>query len=628
MLLLRSFPALAVAGLLLASAAAADKPTEAAVLERLRKDLFFLASPECEGRGIETKGINKAADYIAERFKEAGLKPAGKDGSYFQPFTIPAGVKLVGTPKFSLIESDGGTRTLQAGTDFTALGFSSTGRVAAGLVFVGYGLTVPELKYDDYAGIDAAGKVVVLLRRMPRPTVRGDDRFDKSVPAPEDSPLVALQGKIDNAVAHKAAAVVVLNDGGLAGSRDPLDPFTRHALGTTPAPIPVLQLKRGVFESLLPPGPVKSLADIETLIDKDLKPRSFVVPGRVASLELTVDRTEYQVKNIVGVLDGSGPLADETVVIGAHYDHIGYGDFGSLGGPAAKGRIHLGADDNASGTATLIELARRYGALKDRSGRRLLFIAFSGEERGLLGSIHYCKRPLFPLEKTVAMINLDMVGRATPVPVDWLGLWGKKDRLVVYGTGTAEGFDQLVDSAGRRVEFRLTKIAAGTGPSDHDTFYRKKVPVLFLYTGTHPEYHRPTDVPEKINLPGLSKVADFVQVLVEELTHGPRPQYRVTRDAWTDPTEVRVARPQGPKLGVLPDYAYEGDGLRLEGVTPGGAAEKAGLQAGDVIVEIGGKPVKNISGYMTAMSGQKSGTPVEIVILRKEQKMTLKVTPE
>ncbi len=347
-----------------------------------------------------------------------------------------------------------------------------------------------------------------------------------------------------------------------------------------------------------------------------------------------MEKNVFKTKNVVGVLEGSGPLADETVVMGAHYDHVGYGMFGSLGGTSARGKIHYGADDNGSGTTTLLELARRYGAMKNRQGRRLVFIAFSGEELGLYGSIHYCKEPLFPLEKTAAMINMDMVGRAKQVQSDWLGVMPYKDRLVVYGTGTAEGFAKLVDEAGAKSQFRLRTLATGTGPSDHDSFYRKHVPVLFLYTGTHNEYHRPTDIPEKINVPGMKKVADFVQLLADNLAAvEARPKFQTTKDPWIDPTEPRSpgeprVRPQA-RLGIRPgNYESEEGGVLVDGVTPGGAAEKGGVKDGDVIIEIGGKQVKNIGTYMTAMGAQKPGTQVEIVVTRKGKKLTLKVTPE
>jgi len=626
----RLFPAI-LAGLLIAfstSTAPAQKPYDDPVLERMRKDIFFLAGPECEGRGVETKGIEKAAEYVVDAFKQAGLKPAMKDGSYFQPFTITVGVKLDKPTTLTLSGPGDVTKELTLGTDFNPMGFSPNSKANANLVFVGYGITAPKLKYDDYEGIDAAGKIVVMLRRIPRYGEKGEKRFDTNSPSPDESEFAPFASKIENAVAHKAAGIIMVNDTSAAGMRDPIPQFLNHAMGTEPAPFPVLFVKREVLDPLVANGPIRTVADIETLIDKDLKPRSFEIKGWKADAVVTVKRTEFACKNIVGVLEGAGPLADETVVIGAHYDHVGYGTFASLGGKSAEGKIHYGADDNASGTTGLIELARRFGAIKDRQGRRIVFIAFSAEERGLFGSQHYCKNPLFPLDKTAAMINMDMIGRTKPVPTDWLGVYEKKDRLIVYGTGTSERFDKLVDLANEKSDFRLTKLAAGSGPSDHDSFYRKKVPVLFLYTGTHGEYHRPTDVPEKINVPGMKKVVDFVQILADDMTTSDKPKYLVTKDPWRDPTETRAARPMGPKLGVLPDYNYEGEGMRLEGVSPGGAAEKGGLKDGDVIVEIGGKPVKNVGGYMTAMSAQKAGSSVEVIVLRNEKRVPLKVTPE
>jgi hypothetical protein len=615
----------------LATPVTAQKPFDDPILERMRKDIFFLASPECEGRGIDTKGIDKAADYIADAFKQAGLKPAMKDGSYFQPFTVTTSVKLAQPTKAALTGPGDKTKELKLGTDFNPMGFTPTSKAKGELVFVGYGITAPELKYDDYEGIDVTGKIVVMIRRTPRYGERGDQRFDKSAATADESKYAPFVAKIENAAAHKAAGVVIVNDVSSAALRDPLFQFGNHSQGTTPAPFPVLYAKREVVEAMIAHGPIKSLADIETLIDKDLKPRSFEIPGWKIDAEVTVNRTEYKVKNVVGVLDGAGPLADETVVIGAHYDHVGYGTFGSLGGLAARGKIHYGADDNASGTTGLIELARRYGAQKDRQGRRIVFIAFSAEESGLYGSAHYCKQPLFPLEKTAAMINMDMIGRVAPVRADWLGVWDKKDRLVVYGTGTADTFAQLVEDANAKTDFKLSTLATGTGPSDHASFYEKKVPVLFLFTGTHNEYHRPTDVPEKINVPGMRKVADYAQALADELTAvQTKPKYQVTRDPWYDPTDPRTTpRAMGPRLGIRPgNYESEDGGVLVEGVTPGGAAEKGGVKDGDIIIEIGGKPVKNIGTYMTAMSSQKAGTAVEVVVLRKGNKMTLKLTPE
>jgi hypothetical protein len=613
---------------LLPASTLAQAPYQDPILERMRKDIFFLAGPECEGRGIDTKGIDKAADYIAETFKAAGLKPAGPDGSYFQPFTFVASAKAGPVQTFT-ITGKGETLILADGGRYSPMGFSPASKASGGLVFAGYGITAPNLKYDDYAGLDVAGKVVIVLRKTPRPEKLADGRFDTTTPAGEESPHAALAAKIENAAAHKAAAVVFVTDAATAARQDDLFRFAEHAVGTAPAPFPVLHLKREVLDDLLRKSADTSLTDVEQAIDRDLKPRSVELTGFKADIEVTVSRVEYKVKNVVGYVDGSGPLAGETIVLGAHYDHLGYGQYGSMGGAAARGKVHYGADDNASGTTGLLELARRYGAQKDRQGRRLVFAAFTAEERGLYGSIHYCKNPPFPLETTVAMLNMDMIGRAKPVPSDWLGLAPKQDRLLVYGTGSGDTLEALVDEVGGRHELKISKLAAGTGPSDHDSFYRKKIPVLFFYTGTHDEYHQPTDVPEKINVPGMRKVADLVQDLTDRLASTAAvPKYQVTRDPWTDPTNPRqMARPTGPRLGVRIDYAYEG-GVLLEGVTPGGAAEKAGLKEGDVITEIAGKPVANVGAYMAAMAGQKAGQPVEVTVSRKGQKLTLKVTPQ
>lgn len=610
--------------LALASSASAQKPFEDPVLERMRKDIFFLASQECEGRGVDTKGIDKAADHIVEVFKNAGLKPAMKDGTYFQPFKVVMSAKLGKPTSLELAGPNDTAKELKLGTDYNPMGFSPTSQANAELVFAGYGISAPELKYDDYAGLNVEGKFVVVLRRTPRYNEKGDKRFDTTVADMEDSNHAAFATKIEVAQKMKAAGVIVVNDSTAAGTNDPIASYQQHSTGTTPAKFPVMFIKRSVLDELLATGPWKSLKDLETAINTDLKPRSFAITGWKAKAEVTVDRKEVQVKNVVGVLEGAGPLKDETVVIGAHYDHVGYGNFGSAGGPSAKGKLHYGADDNASGTTGLLELARRYGAIKNRQGRRIVFIAFTAEELGLYGSIHYCKEPLFPLEKTVAMINMDMIGRTKPVPVDWLGLFGKKDRLVVYGTGTGTGFDQLVEDAAKKVEFKLSKITSGTGPSDHDSFYRKKIPVLFLYTGTHGEYHKPTDIPEKIDVPGMKKAADFAEFLANDLTtRESPPKYFVVRDPWTDPTDPQPPR-KGPRLGILPSYAFEGQGVLLEGVSPGGVAEKAGLKEGDIIVEIAGKATPNVGAYMTAMGAQKLGTDVEIVVERKGKKLTLK----
>jgi hypothetical protein len=352
-----------------------------------------------------------------------------------------------------------------------------------------------------------------------------------------------------------------------------------------------------------------SLKEIETAIDSDFKPRSGPLKGWTANVETHVARPMIPVKNVIAVLEGHGPLAKEIVVVGAHYDHLGYGGPGSL----AKGSkaIHHGADDNASGTTSVMELARRFAERKDRQGRKLVFMTFSAEERGLLGSRFYCKEPLFPLADTVAMVNIDMVGRLP-----------KNDKLIVQGLDTSKSFEPLVEKL-NKPGFTFSKTKGGNGPSDHSSFYDKKIPVLFFWTGTHSDYHRPTDTAERINLDGMKKIVDYVDTVVAELASVPdRPQYIAVKGG------AAVGAPKGPRLGVTPNYESEKDGVLIDGVSGGGAAETAGLKAGDRIVEIAGKTVSSVETYMVIMSQQKVGQAIEISIIRGEKKLSMKITPQ
>ena len=623
---------------LVAGFAPAVEPDPA--IERLRKDIFFLAGEECEGRGVETQGILKAGEYVADVFRTAGLKPAGVNGTYFQPFEI-AGSTRLGTPNtLKLAGPDGQGFDLKYGTDFTTTGMSGSGKAAAGLAFVGYGISADKLKYDDYAGLDVRGKYLVMLRRTPRAENK-DKPFD---PDPASNHQ-ALGTKLQLAAKHGAAGVIFVNDATYGRGDDVLMDYSYR--GATPVEVPVFHVKREALRKVLAAAG-KDLAQIEKGIDTDLSPRSFTLAGWMAEGEAAITKVIIPARNVVAVAEGAGPLADETIVIGAHYDHLGKGEVGSLAGKDAKGKVHYGADDNASGTTGLLELARRFGAMKDRIGRRIVFIAFSGEERGLFGSIHYCKSPSFPLDKTVFMLNMDMIGRVTEVddvpPMSPASAaagtaaganppkpFARKDRVVVYGTGTGEGIDDLVTQTNKKFDFKILRIPGGTGPSDHDSFYRKKVPVLFFFTGTHRDYHRPTDTPDRINLAGMKKVVDMAESLAAHFAaQTDRPKYLVTKGGWEDPTQERpkVSRPAMPRLGIMPgNYEAMEGGVLVEDLTPGGAAEKAGLKAKDVVVEIAGKPVKNINEYMAVMAGQKPGHPIDVVVIRQDKKLTIKVTP-
>lgn len=612
--------AVMIAGLLLVFVGRAwsDALTNAAVEARMLEDLKYLASDECEGRGVLTQGLEKAAEFIANRFKEAGLKPANGD-SYFQPFEISTGSRLVGgetANRLKLKGPLGQVITLDLGRHFTVLGFGQSGAVNAPVVFAGYGVTAPEHQYDDFEGLDVAGKVVIVLRGVPRAS------------SPEAAVFPANDGQINrharmdskasNAEVHKAAAVIFVNDNATAAeNKDALRTFNETAMNFDPIGIPVVHVRRWLINAMIRSQTGQDLSALEKAIDRDLKPNSFALDGWTAELETKIEKSNRVVKNVIGVAEGSGPLADETVVIGAHYDHLGRGERGSLAFGSRD--IHYGADDNASGTTTLIELARRFGAQTDRKGRRIVFIAFTAEEKGLLGSRHYTNKPLFPLEKTVAMINLDMVGRL------------REDKVQIFGVGTSKDFGPMLDQLNGKHKFNMNK-SLGTqlagGSSDHESFNRKNIPTLFFFTGNHPQYHRPTDTWDLINVEGMRRIAELVEDITNILAATEkRPEYvRVTAPAG-GPGRVTA---RGPRLGIMPAYSEDDsqEGLLLDGVSPGGPAEKAGLKAGDRITEINGKPIKNIQNYMTVMGGFKAGDKIELTVIREGKPVKITVVPE
>jgi Peptidase family M28/PDZ domain len=580
-----------------------------AVEARMRQDITFLASDQCEGRGPGTKGIDLAAKHIAAAFKQAGLKPGGADGSYYQPFTVPGDAELSKPNHLRLRGPLGQEIELRQRIDFEVMGLSGSGKVSAPIVFVGYGIVAPKSNYDDFKMLDVAGKVVVLLRHTPR-------WQSKFVPFEGKDQHAALITKEALAETNKAAAVLLVNDTTELPAGDRLMSFG-YVAGAGSGKIPALQVRRSVFDAVLQSSLGADLGQVESAIDRDLQPRAAVLSGWTADLRTTVLRKNIAVKNIIGVLEGSGPLARETIVIGAHYDHLGYGGRSSRSKTPQKKEIHHGADDNASGSTALMELARRFGAISNRQGRRLVFIAFSAEEMGLLGSQYYCtKAPVFPLAETAAMVNLDMVGRLRTDPKT------EKDKLLVEGVGTAKTFARLID--GLNPGFELSK-SDGISPfSDHESFYRQKIPVVFFWTGNHADYHRPTDTADKINIPGMVRITGLTEKVIGQLA--------ITRER---PEYVKVASkfnpgPTGkiPRLGIVPNYESDKEGVTIDGVTDGGPAAKAGLKTGDRIVNLAGKPVTNLNTYMVLMGQQRRGEPMEIGILRDGKKLTLKIVPQ
>lgn len=592
----------------------ADQTSELATVARMRADLTFLASEACEGRGPGTAGIDKAADYIANAFKSAGLKGPMLNDTYFQPFFVRGAATLGPNSSVNLIGPDGESKKLKPEKDFQAFGLSGAGAANGPIVFVGYGISSAEHPtYDDYHGISVEGKVVLMIRRTPRFESESQPFADEQT----KQRLAGLQTKVSNAEKHKAAAVIMVND---ASEKDDALMELGYTAGE-PANIPVVQIKRSFADAMLRAALKKSLAEIEEAIDKDLSSASAPLKDWSAEINVSIERKQLPVKNVIGVLEGSGPLAKETVVIGAHYDHLGYGGRGSGSLDAGSKSIHFGADDNGSGTTALIELARRFGAEKNRQGRRLVFIAFSGEELNLLGSKYYVEHPLFPLDSTVAMINMDMVGRLVPDATTGKG------KLEVGGTGSAKEFDALIDKLNAKHDFAIKKNKSGVGPSDHTSFYLKGVPVYFLFTGLHKQYHRPADTVDLINFAGMKKITDLSEDMARVLATEPtRPEYvkGVGSMFMGGSGGSRV-----PRLGFMPgDYDDDSNGINVASVNKGGPGEKGGLKDGDKIIAVAGEPVKNMTVYMTVMGKQKRNHPVEITVERKGEKIKLTVTPQ
>jgi len=587
-----------------------------AVLERLRQAVTWLAAPEREGRGPGTPGIDAAADWIAAQFAEIGLAAPGA-GEAFQPFAMTLDAKL-GPASANTLElvgpptADGGATVvpLVLGRDFTPLAAGGSGRFELPLVFAGYGITAPAEHYDDYAplaeGGVAKGAALVLLRQEPQ---KNDPHgaFEGN----QTSQHAALARKVANASEHEAGGVVFCDD---SAETDSLMPFTRAGEGSDRRTIPVLHLRRAVLDDVVTRSLGRDLATIQKGIDDTLTPASAALAGWRIRGRVAIERVETQGRNVMAVIPGRGaPAADdhaaidprETVVLGAHYDHLGFGGVNS----AAPGvhAVHHGADDNASGTALLVEVARRLVA-RGPLPRTVLLVGFSGEERGLLGSAHYVANPAVPIADTVAMVNLDMVGRLDA------------EKLIVHGTGTSAGFDELVDRLAAAAGLTTAKEPGGFGPSDHSSFYAKKVPVLHLFTGSHADYHRPTDTADKINYDGMVRLAGLVTDVVAELASGPRPDYR-------EVASTMFARGGGdrPYFGSIPDFGKPGGGYAISGVAKDSPAANGGLQGGDVIVRLGESAITGLDDFDSALRKHKGGERVPVVVRRGGADVTLEV---
>ena len=606
-----------------------------AIEQRLAASAKYLASDELEGRGIATAGIDKAADYLATQFTEMGLDTKRYQGTPFHTFHMGTRHEIGPTNSLVLNFSKGQPQELLPKVDFTPLSLSGSGKFDLPVSFVGYGITAPKLNYDDYQGIDVTGQAVIVLRNEPR-------KNDAESPFEGDQPseFAFISHKVTNAIQHGAAAVLLVTDhASLTATAQPgtpeSDPLLDFQAKSTAGnrQIPVMHCRRSAVEPLLQAAGKTTLAALESAIDGDLKPRSAVLTGCRAVGETSVVRKGKPLKNVVAVLPGSGSQAEETIILGAHYDHLGLGGMGSLAFLMKK-EIHNGADDNGSGTAVLIEAARQL-ALRNAVkplGRRVVFIAFTAEESGLIGSERYVRDPLFPLNQTVAMLNMDMVGRL------------RQERLTVYGTGTAAEFDPLVDRLGTKHAFAIIKKPGGYGPSDHASFYQRGIPVLHFFTGLHKQYHRPEDDSDLLNIPGMARISELVVEAVEELAVAKqRPTlkkisggddidglFESLLGGETEPGAAPGKQGEGqPFLGIstaAQPVKTEVPGYLVDKVRPGGPAATAGLRAGDLILKVGGDAIRNPDDLLTTMKKLKVGQKVTLQIQRSGVDLELEAT--
>ena len=537
----------------------------------------YLADDRLEGRETGSQGAWCAGEYIAGAFRRLGLAPAGSNQRFFHPFSVRKGVRL-GAGNALRIAG----RAYQIGPEWVPLGFSASGLAEGALAYGGHGLRgdsgahgEAEEAGDAYARMDISGKIVVVEWGDPDAphgmSLRGDSHF-----------------KAMEAFGRGAAALLALAPEGMR-LPDPSDE-TRAALS-----MPVLMIAGEAAEAV----------------------RKAAQEGHAADLAVDIAPEIAEARNVAALLPGADPdHAREYVIVGAHYDHLGFGGDGSLA-PDAR-TVHNGADDNASGVAATIEIARRL-AEGPPLARGVLFLAFTGEEKGLWGSARFVAEPTVPLDEATAMLNFDMVGRM-------------QDRsLTIFGTGTAEEWGDVLEAthADMSAPLALARVADGYGPSDHSSFYAEGIPVLHFFTNTHEDYHRPSDDWEKVNGEGIDLTVELATGVVRRLAGSEAA--RLTAVAQARPSSGGGSASSGSGygaayLGSIPDMTPRDAGVRLTGVRAGSPAEEGGLRGGDIVVEFAGESIADIYAYTYALRDQAPGDTVQIVVDRDGERVTLNVT--
>jgi aminopeptidase YwaD len=588
-------------GLLAASAVAA---ADSADPKRYLDDIKALTTPEMAGRGDGDPGLTLAANMLEQRYRSLGLKPAGTN-SFLQPFTVITGAKLKENNRLEIVNG-AAKKDLNVNQDFIPFSFSSSGEISGPMVFAGYGASATEFGYDDFAHLDVKDKIVVVLRYEP-PGFSGKSGHAILT---EHSPMIT---KAINARIHGAKAVLVINGKLGDGEEDALTRFGSVS-GPENAGIIFVQVKNSDAEEWFAAAG-KTLAGVQNEIDTSSKPASFAFPENLrVSLNVNVESTRATVNNVLAFLPGK---TDEYVIIGAHYDHLGHGYYDSLA-PSLIGQIHPGADDNASGTAGVLELARLLAPKKGQLQRGILFCSFAGEELGLLGSAEWVKEPTLPLGKAVAMLNMDMIGRI------------KDDKVYIGGVGTGADFKSLLEEEQSKSKFKIEYSAGGYSASDHTSFVTKKIPVLFFFSGLHSDYHKPSDTWDKINAPSAAQLLDFIDDIALKIDSAPERTAFVTvvEDQAAEHSSSGGGGGYGPYFGSIPDFGQEVNGVKFSDVRPGSPAAKAGFKPDDVLVQFGDMPIKNLFDFTDALRRSKVGDVVEVKVLRDGKPITASVKLE
>jgi hypothetical protein len=558
-------------------------------VDRLMADVKWLADPAREGRGMGTGGLVASGEYLERRYRELGLSPAGDGGTFRQPFLVTTGVDVRAETSLTLDDA------VIAPGAIAPVGYSSSGAAKGDVVLAGYGITATDLGVDDYAKLDVKGKIVLVRRFVPE----GEKFSERDAQRRYGD----IRHKAWTAREKGAKALIVVDA--------PLPPANvKGWKAPEEAPLPAPQ-PEGYGDAGLPVLIVKRAA-LAGALEKLAKK----VPVR-AELRVSLTPIQKETFNVAARLVAGAPAAQRlpgVVVMGAHYDHLGYGGRDSLA-PGQR-EPHVGADDNASGTAALLEAARALVGRKGELRRDVMFVSFSGEESGVLGSTHFTRTPPpgVAMADMVAMINMDMVGRL------------RENRLSVLGTDSADEWPPLVDAACAKARIACATGGDGFGPSDQTPFYAAGVPVVQLFTGAHGDYHKPSDTADKINGAGAAQIAEMSSELAFTVAG---------RDARLSLKQARAPAPRGDvrsfnaSLGTIPDYAGPPAGQRgvlLAGVRPGGAAEAGGLQRGDILVRLGTHEIGSVEDLMYVLNASRPGERVKVEVIRGGRELKLEVT--